>query len=88
MPKRTKSYGALYPIGCPSFLPVHSLDAALAQTSNWSGNRSSSKVYGIEWASGREAYTVYTSFNNTSEQRMEMLMTESVRGIQECQIGK
>ena len=42
------------------------------------------KIYGIEWESGGEAYSVYTSFNKSPRQRSEMLEFDGIKELQRC----
>ncbi|CAN0262035.1 unnamed protein product [Ascophyllum nodosum] len=42
------------------------------------------QIYGIEWESGGEAYSVYTSFNKSSRQRSEMLEFDGIKRLQRC----
>lgn len=42
------------------------------------------KVYGIEWSTTADEYSVYDSWEVTEAQLVEMILTDEVEGIQRC----
>lgn len=42
------------------------------------------QVYGIEWKTTLNEYSVYDEWLNTDEQRLEMITSDEVKRIQRC----
>lgn len=46
--------------------------------------RPNPKVYGIEWDTRREPYSVYSAWNITDEQLVEMETYDGIKGVRRC----